>query len=166
MDELVSGLRALLLVGVASSVPWALGRLCGTRWAWPLDFGCRLADGERLFGDHKTWRGLVAGIVGCAAAGALLGAGYLVGAAAGFLALAGDAASSAIKRRLRRPPGAEVPGLDQLPEALLPLLVLREPLGLSVPAVIVVTLVFAGLDIALTPLRHPHRNGNGHEQAR
>lgn len=158
MEELVSGLRALLLVGIASSVPWALGRICGNRYAWPLDLGVTLRDGRRLLGSHKTWRGLVAGVAACSLGGALLGAGYLVGAAAGFLALAGDAASSAVKRRLQRPPGAEVPGLDQVPEALLPLLVLRDPLGLSFPAVIVVTLVFAALDLALTPLRHPRPN--------
>ena len=164
MEELIPALRALLLIGVASSVPWAVGRVCGSRWAWPLDLGARLKDGERFLGDHKTWRGLIAGIAACSLAGSLLGAGYLVGAACGFLALAGDAGSSAIKRRLRRPPGAEVPGLDQIPEALLPLLVLWKPLGLSFASVIVVTLVFAILDILLAPLRHPHLNGYSEEE--
>lgn len=166
MEELISGLRALLLVGVASSIPWALGRICGNRWGWPLDFGYRLKDGERLFGDHKTWRGLIAGTAACSVAGCLVGVGSLVGAAAGLLALVGDATTSAIKRRLGRPPGAEVPGLDQVPEALLPLLVLRQPLGLSFASVIAVTLIFAVLDVATTPLRHPRRNGYSHEQER
>src|SRR5207244_4565349 len=35
----------------------------------PIDFGRTLRDGERLFGDGKTWRGLVGGTL----AGALLG---------------------------------------------------------------------------------------------
>jgi CDP-2,3-bis-(O-geranylgeranyl)-sn-glycerol synthase len=156
VDAVDDLLRALLLVGVASSVPWAAGRVCGNRWSWPLDFGVKLRDGERLFGDHKTWRGLITGIAVCSLAGSLLDVGYLVGAAAGFLGLAGDAASSAIKRRLRRPPGAEVPGLDQIPEALLPLLILREPLGLSFSSVVAVTLVFAVLDLVVAPLRNPH----------
>jgi CDP-2,3-bis-(O-geranylgeranyl)-sn-glycerol synthase len=140
--------------------------VCGNRWAWPLDFGYRLKDGERLFGEHKTWRGLLAAIAVCSITSLLVGVGYLVGAAAGLLAIAGDATSSAIKRRLGRPPGAEVPGLDQVPEALLPLLVLRQPLGLSFASVIAVTLIFAVLDVATTPLRHPRRNGYSHEQER
>lgn len=157
--DLVPALQALLLVALASSAPWALGRACGHRFAWPLDGGLRLRDGERLFGAHKTWRGLLAGTAACSIAGALLGTGFLVGAAAGVLALTGDALSSAIKRRLRRPPGTEVPGLDQVPEALLPLLVLQRPLGLSMAAVIGVTLAFTMLDLALTPLRHPRQDG-------
>lgn len=157
--EVISALRALLLVVIASSVPWALGRACGGLWAWPLDFGYTLSDGERLFGEHKTWRGLIAGIAACSIAGSLVGTGPLLGAAVGSLALTGDALSSAIKRRLRRPPGAEVPGLDQIPEVLLPLLVLQRPLTISMAAVIGVTLLFTVLDVALAPLRHPHRNG-------
>ena len=166
VEELIPGLTALLLVGVASSVPWALGRICGDRWRCPLDFGVMLWDGERLFGDHKTWRGLVAGIAACSVVGLLIGVGYRLGATVGFLALAGDALSSAIKRRLRRPPGTEVAGLDQGPEAFLPLLVLRQPLGLSFASIIIVTLVFAVLDIALAPLRHSHRSRYVNEQER
>src|SRR5690606_7795169 len=91
--DLVPALQALLLVALASSAPWALGRACGHRFAWPLDGGLRLRDGERLFGAHKTWRGLLAGTAACSIAGALLGTGFLVGAAAGVLALTGDALS-------------------------------------------------------------------------
>lgn len=157
--EVISAVRALFLVAVASSVPWALGRACGSFCAWPLDFGHKLRDGERLFGFHKTWRGFLGGIAACSVAGSLVGTGFLLGAAVGSLALVGDALSSAIKRRLRRPPGAEVPAVDQIPEVLLPLLLLRQPLGISMSAVIGVTLVFTVLDVALTPLRHPDRNG-------
>src|SRR5437870_12474599 len=35
----------------------------------PIDFGRTLRDGQRLFGDGKTWRGLVGGTL----SGALLG---------------------------------------------------------------------------------------------
>jgi CDP-2,3-bis-(O-geranylgeranyl)-sn-glycerol synthase len=157
--ELIAALRALLLVVVASSVPWALGRACGDRFAWPLDFGLTLRDGERLFGAHKTWRGLAGGIAACSIAGLSMGTGLLTGAAVGALALAGDALSSAVKRRFRRSPGTEVPGLDQLPEALLPLLLMKRSLEISMPSIIGVALVFTMLDIVLAPLRHPTRNG-------
>lgn len=66
----------------------------------------------------------------------------------------GDATSSFIKRRLRVPSGAEVPGLDQVPEAMLPLLALSRPLGLRFVDILVVTVIFALLDIAATRFRH------------
>jgi CDP-2,3-bis-(O-geranylgeranyl)-sn-glycerol synthase len=155
--ELVAAGRAVLMIAVASSAPWAVGLACGKRWAWPLDFGLTLRDGERLFGAHKTWRGLISGIALCAIVGWTSGLGHLVGAGIGATALAGDALSSAIKRRLHHRPGSEVPGLDQVPEALLPLLVFHEPLGISVVTAVVVTLAFTLLDLWLTPLRHIRR---------
>ncbi len=146
------------MVAAASSVPWAVGRFFGTRWAWPLDFGCVLRDGRRLFGAHKTWRGLVAGIVACTLIGWLLGPGWRTGCGVGAAAMAGDALSSAVKRRLNRAPGAEVPGVDQVPEALLPLLIFRAPLGISIEVALVLTLVFTLLDLVITPLRHRRRS--------
>jgi CDP-2,3-bis-(O-geranylgeranyl)-sn-glycerol synthase len=156
MDFAAAG-RALLMIAAASSVPWAIGQLFGNRWAWPLDFGSVLRDGRRLFGAHKTWRGLVAGMAACTLIGWALGPGWLVGCGVGAAALAGDALSSAAKRRSNRPPGAEFPGLDQLPEALLPLLIFHAPLGISIEVAFALTLVFTILDLVFTPLRHRRR---------
>lgn len=156
IDAAAAG-RALLMIAAASSVPWAVGRACGDRWAWPLDFDLTLWDGQRLFGAHKTWRGLVAGVVASGLVGWAFGPDWLVGCGVGALALAGDVMSSAIKRRLNRPPGAEIPGLDQVPEALLPLLLFREPLGISVATALVLTFVFTILDLFFLPLRNRRR---------
>jgi CDP-2,3-bis-(O-geranylgeranyl)-sn-glycerol synthase len=156
IDAAVAG-RALLMIAAASTAPWAVARVCGNRWTWPLDFDSTLWDGQRLFGAHKSWRGLVAGIAASALVGWAFGPGWLVGCGVGALALAGDVMSSAIKRRLNRPPGAEVPGLDQVPEALLPLLLLREPLGISAATALMLTFVFTILDLSFTPLRHRRR---------
>src|SRR2546430_9933407 len=38
----------------------------------PIDFGRKLADGERIFGDGKTWRGLAGGTLSGAVLGLLL----------------------------------------------------------------------------------------------
>lgn len=149
------GLDALLLVIVANLAPWAAGRLLPRRWRSPLDGGAALADGSRLLGDHKTWRGLAAGILACALVARLLRQPLLLGAAFGALALAADAASSFLKRRLRLRPGTEIPGLDQLPEALMPLLVLARPLGLGFTDAIAVASAFMLLDLATLRLRHP-----------
>ena len=56
--NVVNAARALLLVCVASSAAWAVSPTLGKRFALPLDFGLELADDERLFGSHKTWRGI------------------------------------------------------------------------------------------------------------
>ena len=131
MDEWTLRFAALLWVIVANTSPWAAGRLFGACGATPLDLGVRLRDGARLLGAHKTWRGLVAGALGCAITARLCGYPYALGAAFGVLSLAADAATSFAKRRMRTAPGAELPLLDQLPEALLPLIVLSRLLGIG-----------------------------------
>jgi CDP-diglyceride synthetase len=149
-------LKALTLLGVAHSAPWACGYVLRDRLAAPIDAGMILKDGRRLLGDHKTWRGLIAAMLACALAGALLGYTVALGVVFAAVALAGDAASSLIKRRLRLAPGTECPGLDQIPEALAPLLVLSGPLGIGVGAAFLLTVVFVMADLAAIPLRrHP-----------
>lgn len=124
-------LKAFMLLGAAHVAPWAAAYLLGDRLAAPIDAGVTLADGRRLLGEHKTWRGLIAGMLTCALAAAFLGYPLRLGLEFAALALIGDAASSLIKRRLRLVPGTEVPGLDQIPEALTPLLTLSGPLGIG-----------------------------------
>jgi hypothetical protein len=45
--------------------------------------------------------------------------------------MAGDLASSFLKRRMALPPSSRASGLDQVPEALIPLLACRDPLSLT-----------------------------------
>jgi CDP-diglyceride synthetase len=144
----------LLLLVIANTVAWLAALIFGTELSAPLDFGITLRDGSRLLGDHKTWRGLVSAAVACAAVTQSFHLGLLRGAAFGTLALLGDAAASFIKRRLQFAPGTEVVGLDQLPEALVPLLILQRPLGLGLADCLLIAAIFAVLDIAVTKLRH------------
>lgn len=150
--------RALLLLVLANSAPWVVARVLGQRLALPLDFGCLLPDGKRLFGDHKTWRGLVAGSLSCAIAAPCLQLPWNIGAGFGAASLLGDALSSAIKRRFGLAPGTEVPGLDQLPEALLPLLLFATLLGLGATGIVAVTFGFMALNLLAIRLRQPRRH--------
>lgn len=145
--------RALLLVCVASSAAWAASRALGTHLAAPLDFGFTLPDGNPLLGSHKTWRGVVAAVLACALGARLLGLPAAMGAGFGAAALLGDALSSALKRRLALRPGADVPGLDQIPEAVLPLILFAGPLGIGAVEIAAAAAVFTLLDLAVTPLR-------------
>lgn len=65
----------------------------------------------------------------------------------GTLALIGDLCSSFLKRRLGRPSGSWTPLLDQLPEALLPMLVLRVPMGLDTAAIAGTAALFMAFDL-------------------
>jgi len=149
--------RALLLLIVANLLPWGLGRLCRGRWGAPLDFGLALPGGRRLLGDHKTWRGLGVALIGTALLATALRLPWWVGAEFGALAMLGDCLSSAWKRYRGYAPGRETFGIDQFPEALLPLAVLRGVLGLSWTQVLAVTAAFALLDVLSMRVRHPAR---------
>ncbi len=92
---------------VANTLPGIFGG--GT----PLDFGKKFFDGRRVLGDGVTIRGTVIGIAGGSLVGALQG-NLLLGFVLSFGALAGDAVSSFLKRRMGFKRGAPVPLLDQL----------------------------------------------------
>lgn len=154
MDEVWLGLRLLVLITVANSAPILAKKLAGRRWSQPLDGGARFIDGRPLLGKSKTWRGLAAAVVACTVAAPLLGFNADHGALAGLLAMAGDAISSFIKRRRGLEPSAQAFGLDQVPEALLPLLALRPGLELSWVLVGGVTLAFLLLETPAARLSH------------
>jgi CDP-diglyceride synthetase len=150
----IDELHAFALLITANAAPVVVGKLARDRGAQPLDFGRVMPDGERLFGSHKTWRGLVSGIAACAVLAALLGLPAWLGAGFAAVSLLADACSSAAKRRMRVKPGSEVLWLDQLAEALLPLLVFAEPLGLQLGEIAAVTACFIIIDAATAGLRH------------
>jgi CDP-2,3-bis-(O-geranylgeranyl)-sn-glycerol synthase len=101
------------------------------RLATPIDAG-RSFRGKRIFGDHKTWRGIVSGIVVGTATYELQrwlhGAGFasglplldyaddplLPGLLMGLGTGVGDAVKSFFKRRIDIAPGASWPVFDQL----------------------------------------------------
>lgn len=83
----------------------------------PLDGGFSL-QGKRIFGEHKTVRGLfwgtiVGSLVGWLQAG-FSANGAVLGALLGFGALFGDATKSFIKRRWSFVPGESWPPFDQI----------------------------------------------------
>src|ERR1700732_2193060 len=123
-------LQMLVLLSLATGVPLAVKKLLGDRLGWPLDGNFAFVDGRPLFGPSKTLRGVVLAILAVAAAAPLLGLDWTIGGRLGALAMLGDLAASFTKRRLGRPPSSRATGLDQIPEALFPLVGCRIPLGL------------------------------------
>ena len=155
MDEsslLLAG-KALLLLMVANGLPILLNRWLRDRAAWPIDAGITLGrDGQPLFGTHKTWRGLLAAVIGTAAAAVVLGLPVATGALVGLWAMVGDVVSSFLKRRLAQGAGDQALGLDQIPESLLPLLALRDRLGLGLGVITVLVALFLVLELVLSRL--------------
>lgn len=105
-------------------LPNPVAALCGG--GPPIDFGCTCSDGRRFFGDGKTWRGLIAGIL----AGIAIGLVQIWTAGVYDLgslprqtlfsitllsvgALLGDLVKSFFKRRVGKERGAEWPVADQ-----------------------------------------------------
>jgi CDP-2,3-bis-(O-geranylgeranyl)-sn-glycerol synthase len=156
-DALWLGARLLLLLAIANNAPLAAKLVLGRRWAAAIDGGRQWRDGRPVLGPSKTWRGLLAAIVLTALAAPWLGFPVQAGAALGGLAMVGDALASFAKRRLGIPSSGRAFGLDQVPESLLPLLVLQPALDL--PWTVVVGVVLAFLLLETPGARLAHRIG-------
>lgn len=145
-------LQSLLLIMLANGAPVVAKRCLGARLAYSLDGGVQLPDGQPLFGSSKTFRGVAAAVVVTAAAAPLLETSATVGALIAALAMLGDLISSFIKRRLKLPPSSQAIGLDQVPESLVPLLVCRNLLGLTVGDVAICVAIFWIGELAVSRL--------------
>lgn len=143
-------LAVVLLVAV-NGAPIVARDLLGRCCAWPIDFGRRLPDGQPLLGRSKTWRGLLSALLAGALAGWFMGLPPSTGVLFGLWAMTGDAASSFIKRRLGLEPSARFRGLDQWPESLLPLWLLREELGLAPLGILLAVVLFTLFEWWLSP---------------
>jgi CDP-2,3-bis-(O-geranylgeranyl)-sn-glycerol synthase len=146
----MQALRILLLLGLANLVPILTARVLGRWFAVPLDGGLILPDGRPLFGPGKTLRGVLASILCTAGAASLLAMDAALGAALGAGAMGGDLLASFCKRRLGLTAHARAVGLDQIPEVLLPLLLLRPWLSLQWREVGIVVVVFVLLDVLVS----------------
>jgi CDP-diglyceride synthetase len=145
-------LEVLILVVWANGVPVLAYLILGHRFRYPLDGGRRLSDGNRLLGDSKTWRGLGAAFLTTPLIAVLVGFSWGIGLIAAFGAMLGDIIASFFKRRMGRPSGDSFLLLDQVPEALIPALLLLGVLDLSLTQGAVIVIGFTLIDLGLTPL--------------
>ncbi len=152
--------EALILLLVANGTPILAGKFLRDRGAWPLDAKFIAADGKPLLGQSKTIRGILLAVFITAIAAEFFGLGWQLGMSFGALSMAGDLFSSFIKRRFGMPPSSQAPGLDQIPEALLPLLVCAAPLGLQWHEVLILVGIFWVVEVLLARvlrLLHIHK---------
>ncbi len=142
--------QLLLLIIVANGAPVLGTALLGPEGDWPLDGGLRLADGRRLLGPSKTWRGLLLSLTAGAVMAELLGLDVGLGLLVASFAMLGDVLSSFLKRRMGLPSSAMALGLDQIPECLLPLLAVRSLLGPDWISLLEIVTLFILLELALS----------------
>lgn len=110
MDYLLNAFLFFLPAGIANASPVFATRIpLLKRFSTPLDFG-RSWRGQRIFGNNKTWRGLLFGTLMGGVTSLLVSYflipnsadawyTFLIGAALGAGALTGDAVESFLKRR-------------------------------------------------------------------
>ncbi len=145
-------LQAMVLLIVANGAPIIAGYIAGTRFNWPVDCGLTLADTQPLFGDAKTWRGLLLAIIAGSIVASLIGLSAKQGALFALFAMIGDLLASFTKRRLRLTPSSRSRGLDVIPESLLPAAVMNTELGLNMIDIAFVVMVFFLIEVYASPI--------------
>jgi len=145
-------LDLVFLIIVANAAPVLATYAMQDTFDYPLDARLMLADGQRIFGESKTIRGIVAAIVSTTVAAVMIGHPGLCGILVGTYAMLGDLLSSFVKRRMRRPSSSRAPVLDQLPEALLPTMILAPYFSLATGDVIVVVVAFLLAAVTVSPM--------------
>ncbi len=143
--------QLILLLLAANGAPILIAKVMGKRWDYPLDGGVAWA-GKPILGPSKTWRGLVGALIASSVIAPIIGLPLYVGLLLAFFSMMGDLISSFIKRRLGLASSAMAFGLDQIPEALLPTVLISAFVDLLVLDVIIVVIVFVVLDVALSQL--------------
>ena len=143
-------LKLLVLLAIANGAPVLAYKYLGNRWDFPLDGSLTLSDGQPLFGESKTLRGILFSILISATFAPFLGIDWKTGALFAFFAMLGDLLSSFTKRRLKLKPSSMALGLDQIPEALLPLFALKEKLALDDTTIFIITVIFFIAELGLS----------------
>jgi hypothetical protein len=144
--------RLMILLAVANGTPVFGKKLLGNLFAAPLDGGVRFIDRRPLFGTSKTIRGIVLSVLATSLAAPLVGLDWKVGTITASGAMAGDLLSSFVKRRLGLTPSSMAIGLDQIPESLIPLILCRLQLPITVFDVAIGVILFFVGELILSRL--------------
>jgi CDP-2,3-bis-(O-geranylgeranyl)-sn-glycerol synthase len=135
-------LKLLILLVAANGAPIIARHLFGDCCNWPLDGDLKTNSGAPFLGSSKTWRGLLMALLLTTLIAPLVGIDWHWGILIGSFAMLGDLIASFTKRRLGFPPSSQAFGLDQIPESLLPLLVIAPLFPLKWWSVVIVVVAF------------------------
>lgn len=142
----------LLWLVCINGAPILLARLAGQKFNYPVDGNRQFIDGRPLLGASKTFRGLVAALGVAVLMGSLFAMPLAVSLMFGALSMVGDMTSSFIKRRLGMVPSSMALGLDQIPEALFPLMGCQAFLMLDNAQIALIVVAFLVVELLLSPI--------------
>ena len=143
-------LQLLILLILANGTPVIAKKMAGGHYSYPLDGNLTFAYGRPVLGRSKTIRGVVLAVPVTTASALLIGLDWRIGLLVGSFAMAGDLFSSFCKRRLGLASSSRASGLDQIPEAFLPLLACRDVLVLTAADIMVCVAMFVIGEVVLS----------------
>jgi hypothetical protein len=144
--------QSLVLLSLANGSPVLAKRILGEAFATPIDGGARFVDGRPLLGPSKTIRGIMASLLVTVVVAPLIGLQFKIGLLVAAAAMAGDLLSSFLKRRFGLASSSKATGLDQIPEALFPLLACRSALSLTATDIVAGCVIFFVGEVLLSHL--------------
>lgn len=147
IDNIIDG---LIILGLANGAPILAARIFGDGFSLPIDAGCVAADGRRILGDSKTWRGIVSAFLLALPVAVWLDWSPLMAFTAIALSMLGDLCSSFIKRRRGLVSSSRAIGLDQIPETGLPVVYLYSMKAITVSEGLVIVMVFIVVEVVLS----------------
>ena len=142
--------QLLLLIIIANGAPILIRVLFRGRFNQAVDFGLKMPDGYAILGASKTWRGVFAAIAATPAAAWLMGYSLETGFLVAIYAVVGDLLSSFLKRRLGKEPSSMAFILDQVPESLLPGLMMMDVFKLELQSILIMVLIFIIIELLLS----------------
>lgn len=164
MNDYIAAVLFFLPAGVANMSPVLVNKIPYiNQWHTPIDFG-KSFRGKRIFGDNKTWRGLIIGSLMGGITAVLVSklnantvgtlAPFWTGFALGAGALLGDAIESFFKRLRGVKPGQPWFPFDQIDYIIGGLLAVYIFMPLQLWVVITIFIVYFGLHLAVAYLAY------------
>ena len=143
-------LVVLLLIIVANGAPILLRFILREHLSLPVDFHHSFIDGKRVFGDSKTWAGLISIPIMSLTVVWILGMETEIGVLVGFGVMLGDLFSSFTKRRLGMKESSMAFGLDQIPESLFPFLLVNRIFDFSLYEILIGVVSFIIIELLVS----------------
>lgn len=146
----IESLQLLLLIIIANGAPILARILLNDQWNVAVDFDAKMADGNPVLGASKTWRGILATLLILPIVALIFGYTAEVGILIAMGTVSGDLLSSFVKRRLGMEPSSKAPLLDQIPESLIPALMMMQIFDLSLLGILFLVFAFTVIDMIMT----------------
>ena len=145
-------IHVLIILGLTNGAPILAARIFAGRFAMPIDGGNVATDGHPWLGPSKTWRGIASAYLLALPVALWLGFSFSTAAFVIGLSLGGDLCSSFIKRRRGMVSSSRAFGLDQIPEAGLPVIYLWTRASLTAMEGLTIVLLFMVAEIIMSKM--------------